>query len=390
MGSIIVNGANGFVVATNNDGGVTNSIPLNISRVTLQANAAGSVMVGGQIGNASSTFTRLVASGTGSVFYPGTSFAVLGSTVVLGAGGTIGSSAAPLLVNSPNVNVINAGGNVTITDFSNGATLTTTPVGGALSFVGTGFIEVLSAFTSLGNVSIVNSSALGVPNGSINLDGAITAPTISLTTNGTGNLNTIGTGQAIAPTVNLTIQGSGAIGGVNPFSIAATNVAPTTTGLVNISDNQSMTLTGSGISAASKVSLSTTNNGNIVVHGQIGNDSTGAVTISAGGSGSITANADIHGNALVLTSGTGAIGVRAVITPADIKGVPLAAKFDIRALKLRAALDWKFDEYDPEKPAPRGKSRHSLLGRSRHQRGAAVDEAKRRPRLCLYRQPRPT
>jgi hypothetical protein len=308
MGSITINGANGFVVATNNDGGVTNSIPLNISRVTLQANAAGSVMVGGQIGNASSTFTRLVASGTGSVFYPGTSFAVLGSTVVLGAGGTIGSSAAPLLVNSPNVNVINAGGNVTITDFSNGATLTTTPVGGALSFMGTGFIEVLSAFTSLGNVSIVNSSALGVPNGSINLDGAITAPTISLTTNGTGNLNTIGTGQAIAPTVNLTIQGSGAIGGVNPFSIAATNVAPTTTGLVNISDNQSMTLTGSGISAASKVSLSTTNNGNIVVHGQIGNDSTGAVTISAGGSGSITANADIHGNALVLTSGTGAIG----------------------------------------------------------------------------------
>src|ERR1700733_4332405 len=88
-------------------------------------------------------------------------------------------------------------------------------------------------------------------------------------------------------------------------------------------------------------------------------------------------------------SGTGAIGVRAVITPADIKGVPLAAKFDIRALKLRAALDWKFDEYDPEKPAPRGKSRHSLLGRSRHQRGAAVDEAKRRPRLWLYRQPRP-
>ena len=43
------------------------------------------------------------------------------------------------------------------------------------------------------------------------------------------------------------------------------------------------------------------------------------------------------------------------------------------------------------KSLPKGrKSRHRLLGRSRHQRGAAVDEAERRPRLRLYRQSRPT
>ena len=53
------------------------------------------------------------------------------------------------------------------------------------------------------------------------------------------------------------------------------------------------------------------------------------------------------------------------------------------------STDWKLDEYDPEKPAQRRKSRHRLLGRSRHQRGAVVDEAERRPRLCLYRQSRP-
>ena len=76
-----------------------------------------------------------------------------------------------------------------------------------------------------------------------------------------------------------------------------------------------------------------------------------------------------------------------------LNACPSAAKFDIRALNsLKTSAittDWKFDEYDPEKPAQRGKSRHRLLGRSRHQRGAAVDEAKRRPRLCLYRQSRP-
>src|ERR1700754_4524082 len=53
------------------------------------------------------------------------------------------------------------------------------------------------------------------------------------------------------------------------------------------------------------------------------------------------------------------------------------------------SADWKLHEYHPEKPAHRRKRRHRFLGRARHQRGAAVDEAKRRPRLCLYREPRP-
>ena len=45
--------------------------------------------------------------------------------------------------------------------------------------------------------------------------------------------------------------------------------------------------------------------------------------------------------------------------------------------------------YDPEKPAQGGKSRYRFLGRPRHVSGAAVDEAKGRPHLCLYRQSRP-
>jgi hypothetical protein len=49
--------------------------------------------------------------------------------------------------------------------------------------------------------------------------------------------------------------------------------------------------------------------------------------------------------------------VSAFITPAALKQVPIGAKFDIRASKPSATLeistDWKFDEYDPEKPAQR-------------------------------------
>ncbi len=91
--------------------------------------------------------------------------------------------------------------------------------------------------------------------------------------------------------------------------------------------------------------------------------------------------------------GAESVGVSDFIAPAAIKRVPIGAKFDIRALEPQTtsaiSTDWKLHEYDPEKPAQRGKSRHRFLGRSRHQRGAAVDEAKGRPRLCLYRQPRP-
>ena len=58
-------------------------------------------------------------------------------------------------------------------------------------------------------------------------------------------------------------------------------------------------------------------------------------------------------------------------TPAAIKRVPSGAKFDIRALKPQTtsaiSTDWKLHEYDPEKPAQRGKSRYRFLGRSRHQ-----------------------
>src|ERR1700743_645369 len=63
----------------------------------------------------------------------------------------------------------------------------------------------------------------------------------------------------------------------------------------------------------------------------------------------------------------------------------------VRVKKTRQteiSTDWKFDEYDPEKPAQGRKSRYRLLGRPRHQRRSVVDEAKRRPRLCLYRQSR--
>ena len=72
---------------------------------------------------------------------------------------------------------------------------------------------------------------------------------------------------------------------------------------------------------------------------------------------------------------------------AAIERVPIGAKFDIRAPKPQTAsgtsTDWKLYEYDPEKPAQGAKSRHRFLGRSRHQRGAPVDEAEGR-RVLAY------
>jgi fibronectin-binding autotransporter adhesin len=306
---------NGTIVITNLGGGVTNTVPLASNSVTIMA-GAGSISVGPQLGTANSASVDLEAPGAGgNITYASARNVIFGNFVTLFAGGTLGTSTASLLLNASNVSIEGAGGLATITDVSNGETVShgTGPgtIGGTLGYLGTGLITFAGSLNSVNTLSIVDSNTLGVSNGNIVINSKLDATGLSgvanIITNGSGGIS--GSGLVEGVTVNLT-TGSGTIGTnfATPFSVQATNVAPTSTGLVSITDSVSMTLTGSGINAASSVFLGTTNNGNILVHGQVGGNNSGIVTINANGSGNITANQDIHGGTLSLLSGTGNIG----------------------------------------------------------------------------------
>jgi hypothetical protein len=305
---------NGDISITNLGGGVTNTVPLAGNNVTIMAN--GSISVGPQLGAAGSTSIDLEATGaSSSITYSSTRNVIFAKTVTLYAGGALGTSTASLLLNASNVLIEGAGGLATITDVSNGETVShgtgNGTIGGSLGYLGTGLITFASGLNSVGTLSVVDSNTLGVSNGNIVVNATLDATGLSgvanIITNGSGGIS--GTGLIEGVNVNLT-TGSGTIGTnfATPFSVQATNVAPTSTGLVSITDSESMTLTGSGINAASSVFLGTTNNGNIFVHGQVGGNNSGIVTVSANGSGNITANQDVHGGTLSLLSGTGNIG----------------------------------------------------------------------------------
>jgi hypothetical protein len=324
LGSLSVTGGsaatNGSIKLVNSGGGVTNAVTIaNVGSLTMTSGSTGSLLLGAQVGNTGTSTITLNAGGTGNLGYTADRQLIIANTVSLAAGGMIGTSSASILTNAQNVNINNAGGLVTITDVSNGETVTGGPgtIGGTLGFLGTGPMA-FGNLTAAGTISIVNSNTLGVSNGNIAVNGNLIATgagsTVNLISNGGGNI--AGSGSAQATNVNLT-TGSGTIGTnfTTPLNVTATNVAPTTTGLVNVTDSQSITLTGSGINAASSVKLSTTNNGNITVNGQIGNNSTGAVTLNANGTGNVTSTADIHGGPLTLISGTGAIGSSTAALP---------------------------------------------------------------------------
>jgi hypothetical protein len=283
----------------------------------INGTGSGAINLGGNLSAVGAALTGVInLSAGGNITYSGARDLILANTVTLGStGGTLGTATSSLLLNTNNVNITGASGLATVTDVSNGETVTngggTGAIGGTFGFLGTGPITFASNLSAGGTFSIVNSNSLGVSNGNIVVSGILSATgagsTFNAITNGSGSI--FGTGSASATTVNL-ITGSGTIGTnfATPFQVAAANLAPTSTGLVSITDSQSMTLTGSGINAASSIFLSTTNNGDVTVHGQVGGNSSGVVTLSAGGSGNITANQDIHGGTLTLLSGTGNIG----------------------------------------------------------------------------------
>jgi mucin-19 len=320
-----VPGGNGTISITNSGGDVNVLEPLttasNVSLIagSLSGPVSGSIGISAPIGFVGAASIKITAAGNGDIEYIGAQQLVAGGSIVLNAGntlfGSIGTSTTSLLLNAPFVTVGGAGGLVSITDVHNGVSLNggINPIGSSFGFLGTGAISIFTGLTSAATMSIVDSNTLGVANGTITVNAPLAVNTaggtINLITNGSGNLVTVNPNAVIATNVNLT-TGSGTIGTnfSTPFQLTALTVTPTTTGLVSIADAEALTIAGSGISAASAVNLSTTNNGNILIHGQIGNNATGAVTISANGTGTITANQDIHGNSLMLTSGTGAIG----------------------------------------------------------------------------------
>jgi hypothetical protein len=328
LGSASANGISGSLSAAgatsttngtievNTGGSISTSVAIpNVNILNLQS-SGGSIFIGPQLGETGTTDITLIAAG--NVTYSGARNLIVANNVALettAALGTLGTATSSLLLNAPTVFIRNAGGLVTITDVSNGETVSNGGVagivGGTLGFLGTGLITFSSGLTAAGTFSVVDSNTLGVSNGNIVVNGPLSTTgagsTLNLITNGSGSIS--GSGSAQATTVNLT-TGSGNIGTnfATPFAVQAATVVPTSTGVVSITDNQTMTLTGSGISAASSIFLGTTNNGSILVHGQVGNDATGAVTLNANGTGSITANQDIHGGLLSLISGTGNIG----------------------------------------------------------------------------------
>jgi hypothetical protein len=338
----------GSIAIANFGGSVINLVPLTTA-TSLQivaglsaGSVTGSVMIGAPLGFVGANSVSLIANGFGNIANTGSQQLVAASNVSLTSGNSvnssIGTNTTSLLVNAPTLNVNGAGAFVTITDVSNGFSLNGGTVGGTFGLLGTGAITVTSSLAAAGTLSIVDSNTLGVSNGTITLGASLigtgAGSTINLITNGSGGLVTLAANLANATNVNLT-TGSGAIGtNLNtPFNVTATNVAPSTTGLVSISDSQSMTLTGSGLALLSSGNFSTTNNGNITVSSQLGNDSTGAVTLNVNGTGTIMATADIHGGPLMLISSVGAIGSNSAALPV------VSTNFSAQTLNLINVID---------------------------------------------------
>jgi YVTN family beta-propeller protein len=295
--------------------------------------SAGGITYLGSIGSVSGQ-TTLIAGGSGSISTTSANASILGSTVVLqSASGSIGSSASNINTDAGTLTATTGGtGNVYINNGSAVSLGTTSKAGGTFSLTNVG--DLMTGAVTATNVILQTTS-----NGTITLGGSVgtsgTGTTTTLTATGSGSITANGnTDVVIGSTVTLnTSGGSMDASGATPLQIQASSLFVNTasgTALLNnasavnlkgatgvgggLTLTASGTITVSGAVNATNVTLKANSgsNGSIAYGATIGIfGSSGAIDLSANGSGSITATtntANVYGENIALgtTAFTGA------------------------------------------------------------------------------------
>ena len=219
IGTVTANGAgglNGSVSVSNLNGNVTNAVPLTaFQSVSMTAGGLGSVVVGSNIGSATTPNVLLSATGAGSITQTGTITA--SSLVTLtGNNGGIGSAKTALKVLSPAVSAVASGPNglVNVNDLQATGVVSLTGANGAGS-----------SFTFVTPASVAVNSPITV--------GAASNPaTLLIQTTGTKTPSSITVNNPISVgpngTASLTAAGAGTISGVGLLSGKLVKLTSTT------------------------------------------------------------------------------------------------------------------------------------------------------------------
>jgi hypothetical protein len=253
----------------------------------------------------------LAASGTGSITRSASMTIATGtsSTLTLSSGsGTIGTSGSNLLAVAPNVS-ISTSGNVYLSD-SKAITVVNSFNGGAFNITDTdttnGSITLQGAVTATGAILLQAGT-----NGSVTLNDNVSGSSVTLNAAGTGSIS-LPSAKTLSATGTLSLSCvSCALGSsLNPTLINTPNLSVNTSGNVFISNSQNTTISGASTAGNFTLTQTGTNSGitisaNLTASGNATLVATGTGAISRSGSFTITTGAT---STLSLSTGSGAIG----------------------------------------------------------------------------------
>ncbi|MBS1993233.1 MAG: hypothetical protein JSS83_22110 [Cyanobacteria bacterium SZAS LIN-3] len=323
LGGLNVSGSsgNGDISVVNLGGGITlNTIPTAFKNIVLTTGKAGALTINGGLGDATTQSINLKTASGAMVDKLGTLKAVsINLTSTSGAIGTLDVDSTILSANS--------GGTVSLK--SNNSVQLSASSGKKFSVTSAADIITTGALTVSSGLTLTTTN-----NGKIEIGSDITGgktSVLTLNANGTGKIEQstpAGTDRITGGTINLTST-SGTIAAVGPAPLrvnAATLTANTGAAVVNLDNSGTGTLTLKSASTTSTFTLNSVgaikdsaklvtastvamkSGGAISVGGLLGGASTTAVTLTAGGAGSITATQLITANSVALNATTGVIG----------------------------------------------------------------------------------
>ncbi len=308
-------------------GGVTTSGVISAATMTLGGlNGNVAITLGADLNSAlSSGSVTLKALGSGAITQTGgTVFA--NSLSLLSGSGNMGTSAlSPLTVDAASVSAVTKGKNVFINDVRTGAvTLAASSASSIFQFDTNASVLTISGNLAAGNVTVKNHqggiavgtsigkntqlmtfSTVGGAGTFTTAPGALVAGKSVSITSGSGDVGSSGASVNLATTA-LTLAGTGSIFINNTGSMVLAGATLPGSETFKVVTSGSLTTTGAIVAnevvlqGGSKISLG----GNV---GQAG----GTVSITAGGSGSVTVNNIAHtitGTTVTLASGSGSIG----------------------------------------------------------------------------------
>jgi hypothetical protein len=321
--SVAGTNSNGNLTFINLGGGVTNSVALTaVNNLTMTSGGTGSVVIGQNIGSASTNSIVLSTVGSGSI--TGTKVITTSAAAGLLSASSTGGSIGPLTFSAVTVDVNAPFGAITLTDTNKTGLVTIGGAAGAatiktaatktFSFTGSAGIKTIANITAGTSLVIKTSNAtagVGIAlNGS--LDAAGVKGVVTVTAPGSGGITDTALSDISAvQTVTL----SATKGAISVGSIGQAT-QPTTvkvTALNNITTLGAVSATTTITEKATSTTLSTiTADGNIETTSATAN--TGVVTLTDSGPGGVIATGtDIGGGKSVTLSATkGSIAVGSI------------------------------------------------------------------------------